>query len=146
MRHATPVCVLTTAACALALVGCSSSQPVSSSQTLTSDTSSTSRTQQVQPQISRSSTNAMTSPAVDPDYRFYSYYPAQEVYFSQRSGMFFWQSSGEWKSGSALPSHIRIDENNKVQLPLYTDTPYKLHASITARFPRSFAASSGADY
>lgn len=90
---------------------------------------------------------AASTPSIDPDYRMYSYFPAQAVYQSQRNGMFFWQdAAGEWTSGMSLPSSIQLSEANKVEVPLYTDSPHKLHHSISVRFPADFIASGSADF
>ena len=72
--------------------------------------------------------------------RTYDYYPDQEVYVDQTRGLYFWRDARGWRSARALPADIRVDSSRAIAVPLRTDTPHKLHASVRSAYPPSGVA------
>ncbi len=67
----------------------------------------------------------------------YEYYPDSEVYFSEDRNLFFWEGENGWQASSSLPVNVALDRDHRVAVPLYTDTPHRVHASVLSMYPGS---------
>lgn len=63
----------------------------------------------------------------------YTYYPREQVYYSQERHSYFWLEGGTWRAGAQLPSTILLGTPQPLELD--TDRPYTRHAEIMLQFP-----------
>ena len=65
----------------------------------------------------------------------YYYYPSSYVYYDANRGLYFYMEGSAWRSGSSLPSFIRIDSGEVIVVKVDTDKPYTLFNSHKHKYP-----------
>lgn len=72
----------------------------------------------------------------------YTYYPAQQVYFSPSNNNWFWASSGGWQMGARLPAYLNVDLRfGGVPVALRSDRPYVQHDYVESSYGRPWRES-----
>ncbi len=89
------------------------------------------------------SAKAPSSSTSTKDTYIYHYYPQSQVYFCPERNLYFWPAKESWTMGQELPSKFVIDPDSRVVIPLSTDLPFRVHASIVSMFPPDGQAVSG---
>ena len=64
-------------------------------------------------------------PHYHPHYYDYYYYPSVRVYFHFTTGFYYYYDKHRWVKTRVLPSHIRIDPHDRVQLKIPSEKPYQ---------------------
>ena len=64
----------------------------------------------------------------------YTYYPSQQVYYSPRGRVWFWNERGEWRSGKRLPRVNRLQSDPGIAVMLRTDRPYTQHVYVEHKY------------
>ena len=72
----------------------------------------------------------------------YYYYPSSYVYYDSGRGIYFYMEGSSWRSGSRLPSFIRIDSGEVIVMKLDTDKPHTLFHSHKYKYPPGHAKAS----
>ena len=67
-------------------------------------------------------------------YRYY-YYPETHVYFDTGRALYFYYSGDGWRASVSLPSEIRINVGDHVELEMDHDRPYRYHNEVVKRYP-----------
>jgi len=65
----------------------------------------------------------------------YYYYPSSYVYYDANRGRYFYMEGSAWRSGSSLPSFVRIDSGEVIVVKVATDKPYTLFNSHKHKYP-----------
>jgi hypothetical protein len=72
----------------------------------------------------------------------YTYYPAQQVYFSQSNNNWFWANGGAWQMGARLPAYLNVDLRfGGVPVALRSDRPYVQHDYVESSYGRPWRES-----
>jgi len=67
--------------------------------------------------------------------RHYVYYPEHDIYFAPESKTYYWQSNGNWISGTTLPPEdLPYVRTRGVSIELDTDRPYERHDYVIAHY------------
>ena len=69
----------------------------------------------------------------------YYYYPTARVYFNISTGDYFYPDRDRWVRGRSLPSHYRVNDNDRVSIRIKSkDQPYMYQNEHRAKYaPRS---------
>jgi len=65
----------------------------------------------------------------------YRYYPSQKVYQDTDRSLYFYLKGDNWEVGVTLPSHVRSELAESVNIELYTDKPYVHNAEHIKKYP-----------
>lgn len=82
-----------------------------------------------------SDNGAVTSSTTTTTKRHYVYYADHDIYFAPESKTYYWQSGGNWQSGTTLPDEDRqFVRSRGVQIDLDTDRPYERHDYVISHY------------
>jgi hypothetical protein len=65
----------------------------------------------------------------------YYYYPSSYVYYDADRDLYFYMEASVWRSGSSLPSFIRIDSGEVIVVKVDSDKPYNLFKYHKHKYP-----------
>lgn len=65
----------------------------------------------------------------------YYYYPGGDVYYRPADRQWFYLEGSNWRFGTRLPDHIRLDFGRSVFLNLESDRPYVYHNDVVRYYP-----------
>jgi len=67
--------------------------------------------------------------------RHYVYYADHDIYFAPETKTYYWQTNGNWTSGTTLPPEDReFVRSRGVAIELDTDKPYERHDYVIAHY------------
>ena len=66
----------------------------------------------------------------------YTYYPAQQVYYSPQEQVWFWMDGGNWQVGVSLPTRHRVQSGTGVSIALESRQPYVQHVYVEEQYGR----------
>ena len=65
----------------------------------------------------------------------YRYYPCERVYFDTGRGMYFYLEGSSWRMSVSLPSALRVQLGDHVNIAMYSDKPYTDYEDHKRKYP-----------
>lgn len=65
----------------------------------------------------------------------YRYYPTKSVYYESTRRLYFYLKGDNWEVGASLPTNLKADLGDYVNIELDTDRPYDYHSEHLKQYP-----------
>ena len=87
------------------------------------------------PAIAQDQTEKTTTTTTTTTKHHYVYYGDHQIYFSPETKTYYWQSNGQWTSGTTLPAEDQAYVKTRgMEIDLDTDKPYTQNEIVIQKY------------